>query len=114
MKSILVPYDFSEEAEYAFKFAQELASKAACKLKLVHIIEIPTSQHFNTMGEVNMQDNYIDKIYIADMVEKRKKQMQELDEAHAVKPYISVANYHLVILMLVFPVRLRQSKLIWL
>jgi nucleotide-binding universal stress UspA family protein len=87
MKSILVPYDFSEEAEYAFKFAQELASKAACKLKLVHIIEIPTSQHFNTMGEVNMQDNYIDKIYIADMVEKRKKQMQELDEAHAVKPY---------------------------
>ncbi len=87
MKSILVPYDFSEEAEYAFKFAQELASKAACKLKLVHIIEIPTSQHFNTMGEVNMGDNYIDKIYIADMVEKRKKQMKDLDEAHAVKPY---------------------------
>lgn len=87
MKSILVPYDFSEEAEYAFKFAQELASKAACKLKLVHIIEIPTSQHFNTMGEVNMEDNYIDKIYIADMVEKRKKQMKDLEESHAVKPY---------------------------
>lgn len=87
MKSILVPYDFSEEADYAFKFAQELASKAACKLKLVHVVEIPTTQHFNTMGEVNMNDNYIDKIFIADMVEKRKKQMADLDEAHAVKPY---------------------------
>jgi len=87
MKSILVPYDFSEEAEYAFKFAQELASKAACKLKLVHIIEIPTTQHFNTMGEINLGDNYIDNIYIAEMVEKRKKQMKDLDEAHAVKPY---------------------------
>ncbi|HSI78868.1 MAG TPA: universal stress protein, partial [Lunatimonas sp.] len=87
MKSILVPYDFSEEAEYAFKFAQELAAKAACKLKLVHVVEIPTTQHFNTMGEINMDENYIDKIFVADMVEKRKKQIAELEEAHAVKPY---------------------------
>lgn len=87
MKSILVPYDFSEEAENAFKFAQDLATKAACKLKLVHVIEIPTTQHFNTMGEVSLNDDYVDKIFIAEMVEKRKQQMKALDEAHAVKPY---------------------------
>ena len=87
MKSILVPYDFSEEAEYAFKFAQELATKASCKLKVVHVIEIPTSKHFNTMGDVNLEEDYIDKIYIAEMVEKRKKQMKDLDEAHSAKPY---------------------------
>lgn len=87
MKSILVPFDFSEEAENAFQLAQDIAAKAACKLKLVHVIEIPTTQHFNTMGEVNMEENFIDKIYMVDLVEKRKKQFKELEEAHSVKPY---------------------------
>ncbi|WP_162339516.1 universal stress protein [Cyclobacterium salsum] len=87
MKSILVPFDFSEEAENAFQLAQEIAAKASCKLKLVHVIEIPTAQHFNTMGEVNMEENFIDKIYMVDLVEKRKKQFKALEEAHAVKPY---------------------------
>jgi len=87
MKSILVPYDFSEEAEYAFELAQELATKAACNLKLIHIIEIPTSQSFNTMGEVSMGENFIDKIYVVDLVNKRKEQFKKLEEAHAGKPY---------------------------
>jgi nucleotide-binding universal stress UspA family protein len=87
MRSILVPYDFSEEAENAFKLAQEIAAKAACKLKLVHIIEIPTSQHFNTMGEVNMEEDFIDKIYLAELVNKRKEQLKKLEEDHSVKPY---------------------------
>ncbi|SEI88224.1 Nucleotide-binding universal stress protein, UspA family [Cyclobacterium xiamenense] len=87
MKSILVPFDFSEEAENAFQLAQDIAAKASCKLKLVHVIEIPTTQHFNTMGEVNMEENFIDKIYMVDLVEKRKKQFKELEEAHAVKSY---------------------------
>ncbi|EPR70168.1 universal stress protein [Cyclobacterium qasimii] len=87
MKSILVPYDFSEEAEYAFELAQELATKAACKLKLIHIIEIPTSQNFNTMGEVSMGENFIDKIYMVDLVNKRKEQFKKLEEAHSGKAY---------------------------
>ncbi|WP_339924296.1 universal stress protein [uncultured Cyclobacterium sp.] len=87
MKSILVPYDFSEEAEYAFELAQELATKAACKLKLIHIIEIPTSQNFNTMGEVSMGENFIDKIYMVDVVNKRKEQFKKLEETHSGKAY---------------------------
>ena len=87
MKSILVPYDFSEEAEYAFELAQELAAKAACNLKLIHIIEIPTSQTFNTMGEVSMGENFIDKIYMVDLVNKRKEQFKKLEKAHAGKSY---------------------------
>ena len=87
MKSILVPYDFSEEAGYAFELAQELATKAACKLKLIHIIEIPTSQNFNTMGEVSMGENFIDKIYMVDLVNKRKEQFKKMEEEHAGKAY---------------------------
>lgn len=87
MKSILVPYDFSQEAEYAFQLAQELAAKASCKLKLVHVIEIPTTQHFNTIGEVNLEENFVDKIFMVEMVDKRKAQMKALEELHAVAPY---------------------------
>ncbi|WP_114751006.1 universal stress protein [Pleomorphovibrio marinus] len=87
MKNILVPYDFSKEAEYAFKFAQEIAALSSSKLKLVHIIEIPTTQHFNTMGEVNLEENYIDKVFMVELVEKRKKQLKEIEEGLGVKPY---------------------------
>ena len=87
MKSILVPYDFSQEAEYAFQLAQELAAKASCKLKLVHVIEIPTTQHFNTIGEVNLEENFVDKIFMVEMVDKRNAQMKALEELHAVAPY---------------------------
>jgi nucleotide-binding universal stress UspA family protein len=87
MKSILVPYDFSEEAENAFLLAQELATIAACKLKLVHIIEIPTSQNFSSTGEVAAGENFIDKIYMIDLVNKRKEQFKKLKEEHAGKAY---------------------------
>ncbi|MEX2566151.1 MAG: universal stress protein [Cyclobacteriaceae bacterium] len=87
MKSILVPYDFSEEAENAFLFAQEIAAKAACKLKLVHVLEIPTTQHFSTMGEVNMEEDFIDRIYLVELVNKRKEQLKKLEESHKIKPY---------------------------
>ncbi len=87
MKNILVPFDFSEEAENAFKFAQEIAALTSARLKLVHIIEIPTTQHFNTMGEVNLEDNYVDKIYMVELVEKRKKQLKEIENQLGVQPY---------------------------
>lgn len=87
MKSILVPYDFSEEANYAFEFAQEIATKAECKLKLIHILEIPTSQNFNTMGEVTMGENFMDKMYMVDLTNKRKEQFKQLEEEHAGKAY---------------------------
>ncbi|WP_460520045.1 universal stress protein [Cyclobacterium sediminis] len=87
MKSILVPYDFSEEANNAFELAQEIATKAACSLKLIHILEIPTSQNFNTMGEVTMGENFLDKTYMVDLTDKRKEQFKKLEEEHAGKPY---------------------------
>ena len=87
MKSILVPYDFSEEAENAFLLAQELATMAACKLKLVHIIEIPSSQNFSSTGEMAVGENFIDKIYMIDLVNKRKEQFKKLEEEHSGKAY---------------------------
>ncbi|WP_143960608.1 universal stress protein [Litoribacter populi] len=87
MKTILVPYDFSQEAINAFEFAKDLATKAKCKLKLLHIVELPTTQSFNTMGEINMADNEINNVFMIELVEKRKKQIAEIDTLYQNAPY---------------------------
>lgn len=87
MHTILVPYDFSEQAENAFQFAQQLATKTMGKLKLVHIVETPTTQSFSTMGEMNLDSAQLNQVYMIELVEKRKKQLQEIEELHQNKPY---------------------------
>ena len=87
MQTILVPFDFSEEAENAFNFAQQLASKTGGKLKLVHIVEMPTTQSFSTMGEMNLDSAQLNQVYMIELVEKRKRQLQEIEELHQNKPY---------------------------
>src|SRR5690606_23216536 len=87
MQTILVPFDFSEEAEYAFQFAQQLASKTMGKLKLVHIVETPTTQSFSTMGEMNLDSAQLNQVYMVELVEKREKQLQEIEALHQDKPY---------------------------
>lgn len=41
MKNILVPTDFSEQAENALKVAVQLAKKHKCELYLIHTLELP-------------------------------------------------------------------------
>lgn len=87
MQTILVPFDFSEEAENAFQFAQQLATKSQSKLKLVHIVETPTTQSFSTMGEMNLDSAQLNQVYMIELVEKRKGQLKEIEEQHQNKPY---------------------------
>ncbi|ERM80959.1 universal stress protein [Rhodonellum psychrophilum GCM71 = DSM 17998] len=78
MKTILVPYDFSKDAENAFDFARGLAAKTKHHLKLVHVIEIPTAHSLGTMG--GAETGYeMNQIFVLELVEKRKKQMSELE-----------------------------------
>ena len=44
MKKILVPTDFSVQAENALKVAAQLAKKHTCEIYLLHILEIPMRQ----------------------------------------------------------------------
>jgi nucleotide-binding universal stress UspA family protein len=87
MHTILVPYDFSEQAENAFQFAQQLATKTTGQLKLVHIVETPTTQSFSTMGEMNLDSAQLNQVYMIELVEKRKRQLQEIEEQHQGNPY---------------------------
>ncbi len=42
MKKILVPIDFSEQAEFAAKIAAKIAEKTNSELHLLHMLELPT------------------------------------------------------------------------
>ncbi|MCF7559282.1 universal stress protein [Sabulilitoribacter multivorans] len=44
MKKLLVPTDFSEQAENALKVAAQLAKKYDCEIYLLHILEIPLQE----------------------------------------------------------------------
>lgn len=87
MQTILVPFDFSEEAQHALDLAQQLATLAKCKLKLVHIVEVPTTQSFSTMGEMNLDSTQLNQVYMIELVEKRKQQIKEIEAQHQNKPY---------------------------
>lgn len=38
-ENILFPTDFSESAEYAYRYAISLAKKYGCKLYIIHVVE---------------------------------------------------------------------------
>ncbi|WP_100614101.1 universal stress protein [Confluentibacter citreus] len=87
MKKILVPTDFSPQAENALKVAAQLAKKHRCAIHLLHIIELPlqkvdpilanndlpeaiffmklTSKHFETL----LKNDYLKDITIHQHVE---------------------------------------------
>lgn len=44
MKKILVPTDFSQQAENALKVAADLAKKHDCEIHLLHMVELPMHQ----------------------------------------------------------------------
>lgn len=80
MKTILVPYDFSTEANYALNFAADLAKKTKNKLELLHVIELPTPTSFSSYGEAGTMSNETANIFMIELIDKRKKQMKELEE----------------------------------
>lgn len=71
MKTILVPIDFSDQANYAAKVAVRIAEKTNAKIHLLHMLEIPT----NVLDSVNYsRSNYPSAfIFIKKTREKFKK-----------------------------------------
>ena len=55
MKKILVPTDFSEQAENALKVAAQLAQKFTAEIYLLHLIELPADM-VNPVGDTRSND----------------------------------------------------------
>ncbi|MEQ8807496.1 MAG: universal stress protein [Imperialibacter sp.] len=77
MKNILVPTDFSKQAKYALDFAAIIAKKASAKIKLVHVLEVPSSSALHVTGEVE-SDDPMEKIFTIKLIESSERRLAEL------------------------------------
>lgn len=59
MKNILVPTDFSQYAQHAFRFAVELSRQAGGVIHLVHVIELPILHDTTLMPTLSFEQEYL-------------------------------------------------------
>ncbi|WP_224485235.1 universal stress protein [Robertkochia aurantiaca] len=88
MKRILVPTDFSEQAQYALRVAADLAKKYQAKLYLLHMLGI--SQTLITKDESKSQ---AEAIYYMELAKKRFAELLEKDFLKGVEVETIVQNY---------------------
>jgi nucleotide-binding universal stress UspA family protein len=79
MKKILVPTDFSKEAQIAAEVGSGIARKSGAELILLHVIEEGSKESVKITGEVAKAD-IEDQIFTLKLIERSKKQMARLAE----------------------------------
>ena len=84
MKKIIVPTDFSKQAQHALDLASEIASKTGAKIVLMHVIEYAKKQTtflgssgLSTMGSLSTGVE-LDDVYFIQLFKRRKGQMAEI------------------------------------
>jgi nucleotide-binding universal stress UspA family protein len=79
MTKILVPYDFSEQAQNALDFSVAIANKFdIVHLEVLHVMEVPASTNMGTMGGGEMMPNMENQIFFVELMNRRKSQIEEL------------------------------------
>lgn len=77
MKKILVPTDFSKNANIAAAVAADIARRGGGELVFLHIIEEATGGSFNVEGEVSSGD-IEDRLFNFKLIEKARKQLEKV------------------------------------
>ncbi|MBQ0768722.1 MAG: universal stress protein [Bizionia sp.] len=75
MKKILVPTDFSPEAENALKVAAKLATKHDCELLLLHIVDLPLQQ----ISELGTPTELPEAVYFMKLAQRKFENLLEKD-----------------------------------
>jgi nucleotide-binding universal stress UspA family protein len=57
MKKILVPYDFSEQATSALRFALDLEKDSECELHLLHVVQMPVLQETTMLPIATVEED---------------------------------------------------------
>jgi nucleotide-binding universal stress UspA family protein len=73
MKKILVPTDFSKQAQMAIDVASDIARKSNAEIILLHVVEEVAGGSFNIEGQIETSDRWEDKIFTLKLIEKGKK-----------------------------------------
>jgi nucleotide-binding universal stress UspA family protein len=77
MKKILVPVDFSAEAESALQTAIKIAKKIKAEIHLLHIVESAHSQSFSVTGTY-IQHDPMNDLYMKKLIEISKEKLAEI------------------------------------
>ena len=85
MKKILVPTDFSEQAENALKVAAQLAKKHNAEIYLLHMLELPMNM-VNPVGDTRSND-LPEALYFMKLAKKRFTEMLS-------RPYLRDIKVH--------------------
>lgn len=76
MNKILVPTDFSTEAEEALAAATSLARKANSEILVLHVIEDPIVNQLNVIGEVGYDPT--ENVYLKLLIDKTKQRLESI------------------------------------
>lgn len=75
MKKILVPTDFSAQAENALRVAAQLAKKHNCEIHLLHVLEIP----LHKVDALSTYNNLPEAVYFMKLAHKQFEELKEKD-----------------------------------
>lgn len=75
-KRILVPTDFSEEANNALESARSLAVNTTSEILLLHVIEDPHFDTFKTIGEEHY--NTMENVYVLKLIDVAKQKLESV------------------------------------
>ncbi|MBR9997658.1 MAG: universal stress protein, partial [Cyclobacteriaceae bacterium] len=83
MKKILVPTDFSEQANFALDFAYQIARKSDAEIYLLNVIDYPGlstawSGGMNVIGGAEPPFDNLDESFITNLIDKSKEEMKTM------------------------------------
>jgi nucleotide-binding universal stress UspA family protein len=78
MKKILIPTDFSNEAQNAAELARILALKFSARLVFLHSIEVTSSESINASGAPSNFDSFADSMLVHESIKRANEEMSTL------------------------------------
>lgn len=78
MKKILIPTDFSGEAQNAAEVGRNLAKKFNAELVFLNSIEITSSETINVSGAPSNFDSFADSMLVHESIKKANEEMERL------------------------------------
>ena len=78
MKKILIPTDFSKEAQNAADIASKVARKFDAELVFLHSIEVTSTESINASGAPSNFDSYADSMLVHESISRANEEMAKL------------------------------------
>lgn len=88
MNKVLVPFDFSEQAQNALDLTTSLSNKFDnVEILVLHVIEVPSTSGMGTMGGGEMVPEYENQLFFIELMNRRKLQFKEIEDKYAGNKY---------------------------